>query len=289
MKKLTLLLTTLLLLSQACNKIDTTQELFRTIGEVEVTPYDPEYAKTVIQKIYVEEFTGHRCVYCPAGARELKDIMAEDPAIILTAIHCSSLADPLSTPPFDRNYKTPMGNIIEYDFNIKGLPKATINRMEVKTNEWGFDRNKWRSVIAGIDRKNVKAGIQLQCHVDEGTQEIAASVAVTIIKDLPNPVQICLVLQQDAFISGQVDNGVPIPDYEHNHVLRAGLNGNYGTKLTPNGLVNTHYKYATTCKIAYGNSFPYSNLPIEISNCSIVAYLIDMVTKEVVQVEQFEL
>jgi len=286
MKKITLLLATLLILTISCNKIDTSQEVFNIIGPVEVSPWDPVYAQTVIQKIYMEEFTGHRCIYCPAGARELKAIMEDDPTIIATAIHCSDLADPVN-PPFDKNYKTPMGDQLCRDLNIRALPQATINRMESSTNEWGFDRTKWRSTIESIDRNNVRAGIQLQCRVDEDKQEIEANVAVTIIKELPNPVQLCVILQQDRIISGQIDGSDYILDYEHNHMLRVGFNDNYGTKLTPNGIVDAQKKYSTTFKIVYGNSFPYSQVSVVIENCSVVAYLIDMVTKEVVQVEYF--
>ena len=286
MKNFLPVLTALLLLSQACNKIDINKEPFHIIGRVEVTPYDPEYAKTVIQKIYVEEFTGHTCTFCPDGARILKAIMDADSTVVTTAIHCSGQADPGTKPPFERNYKTPMGDIICDNFIIKGLPKAMINRQEVNTNTWGIDRTQWRSFIAKIDRNNVRAGIQLQCNVDESKQEISARVAVTIIKELPNPVQLCVVLQQDGFVSGQKDGSVSIPDYLHNHVLRAGFNGNYGTNLTPNGLVNAQNKYTTTFTLSYQNPFPYLNLPVELSNCTIVAYLIDMVTKEVIQVER---
>ena len=286
MKKKFLVLTALLLLFCACNKIDTTKEIFHIIGPVEVTPYDPEYAKTVIQKIYVEEFTGHTCTFCPDGARRLKAIMDADASVIATAIHCSNLADPGTKPPFDRNYKTPMGDILCHDFNITGLPKAMINRMEISANTWKIERTQWRSFISQIDRNNVRAGIQLQCTANETKQEISVRAAVTIIKQLPNPVQLCVVLQQDGFVSGQKDGTVEIPDYVHNHVLRAGFNGNYGTYLTPNGLVKEQCKYTTTVSLSYQKPLPYSNLPVELSNCHIVAYLIDMVTKEVIQVEE---
>jgi len=285
MKKLTLLLTALLLLLCACNKIDP-NNTFHIIPQVEVTSYDPEYAKTVVQKIYVEEFTGHTCTYCPDGARRLKAIMDEDTTVIATAIHCSSLADPGNKPPFNRNYKTPMGDILCHDFIINGLPKAMINRMEVSANTWKIERTQWRSFIAQIDRNNVRAGIQLQCAANEAKQDITVRVAVTIIKEIPNPVQLCVVLQQDGFVSGQIDGSVEILNYVHNHVLRAGFNGNYGTYLTPNGLVNAQNKYTTSLTLSYQKPLPYLNLPVELSNCHIVAYLIDMVTKEVIQVEE---
>ncbi|MCL1851077.1 MAG: Omp28-related outer membrane protein [Bacteroidetes bacterium] len=289
MKKLPLLLTTLSILLFACNKIDTTKEVFNIINPVEVTPWNPEYAKTVTQKIYVEEYTGHKCLYCPAGARELKAIMDADSTIIATAIHCSELANPDASLYFNNNYKTPMGDQLCKDFGIVGLPKATINRTKNTADGWGFDRNKWRSTIAAIDRNNVRAGIQLHCTANEVKQEIEVTAAVTIIKELPNPVQLCLILQQDNIISGQVDGNDYILEYPHNHVLRTGFKGHYGTKLTSDGIVNAQSKYSTTFKISYGNSFPYGQIPVEIKNCSVVAYLLDVVTKEVIQVEQVHL
>ena len=282
MKKTTLLLTALLITAIACNKIDTSKAVFNILPNVEVTPWDPEYAKTVVQKIYVEEFTGHACTYCPDGARILKTLMEEDSTIIATAIHCSNLANP-GKFPFDKDFRTNMGNIISEDFKISGLPKAMINRKGSGNNVWGFDRNKWRSEVAKIDRKNVRAGIELQCRVDSTKKEMEVKVSVTIIKELSNPVQLCLVLQQDSIISGQVDKGKEIPDYVHNHVLRAGFNGNYGTKLTQNGKVDKETKYSTTFKLSYGNF----SIPVIVENSSIVAYLLDTETKEVVQVEMW--
>jgi hypothetical protein len=289
MKKITLLITALLIIIISCNKIDTTNEVFNIISPVEVTPWDPEYAATVVQKIYIEEFTGHRCTYCPGGARELAAIMDEDPDVVATAIHCTDLANPLSGV-FANDYKTPMGDIICAEFNIVGLPKATINRVETgSATTRGIAPNRWRRTLADIDRNDVKAGIQLYCTVDEAKKEIEAKVAVTIIKEIQNPVQICLVLQQDSIISGQIDAGTQIDDYVHMHMLRAGFNGNFGSRLTSNGIVSAQNKYSTTFRFSYGNSLPNPKIPLVIKHSSVVAYLIDMKTKEVIQVEYMRL
>ena len=285
MKRIKLLITALLITAVSCDKIDTSKEVFKTIGQVEVSAWNEDYAKSVVQKIYVEEFTAHRCTYCPTGARELNAIMEEDSTVIVTAIHCSSLADPLSKPPFNINYKTPMGDILHKGFNIKDLPKATINRIK-NENEWGIGRTEWRKIIENIDRKNVRAGIEIQYFVNKSIQEIEAKVSVTVIKEIKNPVQLCIVLQENGIVSGQIDKNETILDYEHNDMLRAGFNGNYGTKLTQNGMVKERLKYTSTFKLNYENGFPYSNTPVLIENCSIVAYLLDMEIKEVIQVEK---
>jgi hypothetical protein len=284
MKKLTLFLFTSSIIIISCNKIDTTKEIFQFIGPVEVTAWDHNYAQTVVQKIYIEEFTGHLCPNCPTGAQELKAIMEKDSTVITTAIHSTFFANPGNPPYFEKDYKTPMGDQICKDFNISALPQAMINRIH-KSNVWEIGVEKWRSRISEIDRNNIRAGIQMKCSIDTIKQEIEAKLAVTIIKELPNPVHLCLVLQQDNFISGQKKENDYILEYVHNHVLRVGFNGNYGTKLTSNGLVTKQLKYSSTFKILYGDSFPYSNLPVEIHHCSVVAYLIDMETKEVIQVE----
>jgi len=289
MKKIGLLLTGLLIIATACNKIDTSKDLFNIIGPVEVTPWNPDYAANVTRNIYVEEFTGHFCNNCPAGAREIKAIMDDYPAVILTAIHSGDLARPRGGI-YSNDYRTPMGDIISNDFRIRAIPKAMINRMPVNSTEWGFDRTQWLSAIQSIDITDVSAGIELQCAVNEARREIEAQMAVTIIKPIANPVQICLILQQDSLISGQYDGSQHIPDYVHNHMFRAGFNGNYGTRLTPNGMVTAQLKYSTTFKLQYGNSFLHdTNVQVVIKDCSVVAYLIDMVTKEVLQVEYVHL
>jgi hypothetical protein len=284
MKKTTFLFAALCLIIASCNKIDTSKEIFEIIAPVEVTPWDPNYAATVIRKIYVEEFTGHTCTYCPNGATILKAILDEDENVVATAIHCTFLSDPVK-PPFQNNYQTPMGNVICEDFNINGLPKAMINRKGNGAGGWSFERNKWKSEVANIDKTNPSAGIEMQCMVDEAKQEVTVRASVTVIKELPNPVQLCLVLQQDSIISAQKDDNATILEYEHNHVLRAGFSGNYGAKLTLDGMLQEQFKYTANFKIKYGNSFPYSQLPVISKHCSVVAYLIDMKTKEVLQVE----
>jgi hypothetical protein len=285
MKKAPFLLTTLFLLFISCNKIDTSQEVFEIISPVEITPWEPSYAATVIRKIYVEEFTGHTCTYCPDGAAVLKAIMDRDSTVIATAIHCTSLADP-GKEPFQNNYKTPMGDMICSDFNISGLPKAMINRIGNGANKWGFDRNQWSKEIDKIDRTNPSAGIELHCTVDEAKQEIVVRAGVTVIKALPNPVQLCLVLQQDNLISAQIEGtGNYILDYVHNHVLRASFNRSYGIKLTLDGRLEEQLKYSAHFNIKYDKPFPHLQLPVVIKHCSVVAYLIDMETKEVLQVE----
>jgi hypothetical protein len=283
MKKLPLLLTTLSILLFACNKIDTTKDIFEIIAPPTVTPWDPDYAATVIRKIYVEEFTAHTCTNCPAGATLLHSIMAEDPDVMVTAIHCTGQAAP-AKPPFQNDYKTPMGDVLYDNFKIGAIPKAMINRKK-NGNDWGFDRNKWRDEIKAIDKTNPSVGIELECTVNESKQEIAARVSITTIKALPNPVQLCLILQQDSIISGQKNNEGTISDYVHNHMLRAGFNGNYGAKLTIDGKLEEHLKYSTSFKIKYGNSFPHSQFPVHINPCMVVAYLLDMETQEVLQVE----
>jgi hypothetical protein len=182
-----------------------------------------------------------------------------------------------------------MGDIICNDFNIFGLPKAMINRMSASENLWGFERTEWAAQIAKVDRSHITAGIQLNCKVNKTSQEIEARIAVTIIKDIPNPVQICIILQQDGIISGQLDGKEDIAEYEHNHMLRAGFNGNYGMPLTENGFVAKETKYSTSFKLSYKDFLPHGKVPVVIENCSVVAYLIDMVTKEVLQVEEVEL
>ena len=103
-----------------------------------------------------------------------------------------------------------------------------------------------------------------------------------ILKDIPDQVQLCIVIIEDDIIKPQLNNGVRIPEYVHKHVLRGSLNGNYGSRITFDGLVQKDHSYAKAYKINFNDKDWDEN------NCYVVAYLINMETKEILQAEHLK-
>ena len=68
-----------------------------------------------------------------------------------------------------------------------------------------------------------------------------------------------------------------IPDYEHNHIFRTSLNGTWGELIDLNqeSIINKTF------------SFPYLNSNIDdLYKCSIIAYVYNEDTNEIIQAEQ---
>ena len=68
--------------------------------------------------------------------------------------------------------------------------------------------------------------------------------------------------------------------YVHNHVLRAGINGNYGEYIISGGLLEKYGEYL------YGYSLDFNGTDWNPDNCSVIAILLDEQNKKVIQVEK---
>lgn len=278
-----------ILLISGCDKIEGNK--FETFEDVVVTDWNETYANTIYRKIYVEEFTGIKCPNCPAGARILQEIQnTMGDTLITAAIHATSLANPSASGSLSTNFKTPTGDILCNDFKVNAIPAALLCRIPNGNGIFAYEnRNAWKTEIAKISRQPI-AGIQLSCYVNATSKKIRATVAVTIIEPIPNEVQLCLVLLQDNIITGQIDGSTVVPEYVHNHAFRIDMNGTYGKRLTTDGMVQKQKTYTTGYSLSYASPFTIGKIPeLVINNCSVVAYLINMQTKEVLQVEKVHL
>ena len=65
----------------------------------------------IVKKILLEEFTGHKCVYCPTAsktAHDLKEIYGKQ--LVSVAMHAGTLAEPDGSGDFTANYTTTTGD-----------------------------------------------------------------------------------------------------------------------------------------------------------------------------------
>jgi hypothetical protein len=249
-----------------------------TTVQVEFPTLDPA---SVYRKILFEEYTGHRCTNCPAGHERLHTLLTTyGDTLVPVGIHAGSLAATSEEYPYDFN--TPIGTQLFTDFNIPSVPLAIVNRIKYIPSSWGSPMSQWQNHINLVDRTKIYAGIQLINEFDVSTRTLTANAKVTILDDISDPVQLCMVIIEDNIIAPQLNNGVRIAEYNHNHVLRGSLNGNYGTRLTLNGLVTKDQSYEKAYKITFNDKDWNEDA------CFVVAYLINMETKEILQAEYIE-
>lgn len=244
----------------------------------EVTVEFPELDKSnVFRKLLIEEFTGHHCPNCPDGHQELDRLHTIfGDTLVMVGIHAGALAAPQATDPvFSYDFRTEVGNELRTFFNIDGIPVAIINRHPNIVSP-----ARWQSKLEAESRTPVAAIQLINQYGTSHTDVLKVNAKVTMLADYPNALRLSLYIIEDNIIKPQLDGTETIPDYVHNHVLRASLNGTFGDLLTSDGILQKDGAYT------YGRSITFAGHDWNPDNCSVVAILHDKANGEVLQVEQ---
>ena len=229
----------------------------------------------VYRKVLMEEYTGHRCSNCPAAHQVLDQLHAlYGDTLVIVGIHATSLAATNLDYPYD--FRTEVGTVLASDFGINAIPAAVFNR-ENHTGGWGKDE--WMGKLRELDRSSVPAAIQLINEYDASTAQLKANVKVTMLEEYEHPLYLSLFLIEDGIVKPQLSGMTMIPEYTHNHVLRAALNGTYGAYLTVDGILEKGSAYT------YGCGLSFLEHDWNAANCTVVAILYDFANGEVLQVE----
>lgn len=261
-----------------CDKIE--GPYYEVINSEDVTVDFPDLnPSTVYRKMLIEEFTGHRCNNCPQGHQTLEDLQEQyGDTLVAVGIHYGALAKPSGTV-YSYDFRTDVGNDIGEIYSIDGIPKAIVNQ---EYKEKGWSREEWAMVLKEVDRSTVFAAIQLINEYDGDNNSLKVNAKVTMLEDYAAPLKLAFYLLEDGIIKPQKDGSQDIPDYEHNHVLRASLNGVYGVQL--NGGIEMRKGDFTT----YAASINMAQSDWVLENCYVVAILSDQNTNEVIQVEKLD-
>lgn len=277
MKKIFVIITVLAaVLFFGCDRIEGPYLVPSENEDVTVTFPDLDVS-SVYRKVLIEEYTGHRCMNCPGGHRKLEELHNRfGDTLVTVGIHAGALAVPDAAEGYPYDFRTSVGNELAQEFTIDGIPAAIINRYPV-VGGWGPDR--WLSKINAVDRSIPLAAIQLINEFNAQTGVLKANAQVTLLQPCSNPLRLALYLIEDGIVKPQLDGSDYVADYVHNHVLRASLNGTYGTLLNTNGYLETGKGYTLAHKI---NVSEHDWNP---ANCTVVAILYDRTAGDVLQVE----
>lgn len=274
MKKIALLIITVALTLVGCDVIEGP---YMNLSEREdVTVVFPDLnPDEVYRKVLMEEYTGHRCSNCPAAHQVLDQLHAiYGDTLVIVGIHATSLAATNLDYPYD--FRTEVGTVLASDFGINAIPAAVFNR-ENHAGGWGKDE--WMGKLRELDRSSVPAAIQLINEYDASTAQLKANVKVTMLEEYEHPLYLSLFLIEDGIVKPQLSGMTMIPEYTHNHVLRAALNGTYGAYLTVDGILEKGSAYT------YGCGLSFLEHDWNAANCTVVAFLYDFANGEVLQVE----
>ena len=252
------------------------------------------------KKILIEDFTGHLCSNCPDAARELtaiKDIYQDQ--IIGMAIHVStSFARPYSAsqaPAFQYDFRTQWGDNWDdfYGVSEAGLPRGMVNRMGYPENH-KLGKDEWVSIVANVLNQEPDFELTISSTTD------LITINSEILNSINGDYNLVVCLTEDNIINWQKDGANNVEDYEHNHVLRSVLidealssSSSYISGQEIERLINydltaleqSNINYSeNTAEAGNGNAGNWNS-----ENMSIVSYIYNNITKEIMQVEEAHL
>ena len=263
------------LLLAGCDKIE--GDIYQIVQNEDVTVTFPDInPDEVYRKIFVEEFTGHRCTNCPQGHQTLESLHQQyGDTLVTVGIHYGALAKPFGSV-FSYDFRTEAGNQIGDAYGIDGIPAAIVNRVQ---KSGGWPREQWASVLRDVDRSKVFAAVQLINEYDAASKTLKANAKVTTLKAIDHQLRLILFVVEDGIVKPQKDGNQDIEDYVHNHVLRCALTDPFGFPLTRDTWQNDDSE-------TYAASVSFDGHDWDPVNCQVVAALFDPITSEILQVEK---
>ena len=278
---LSILIAGIILLQFACDKIEPPFIENNNIDTI-INPTNN------IQKVLIEDFTGHKCGNCPRAHEEaemLKTIYGDQVVIIAYHIGFFATTNPTAAPNYTTDFTTPSGN--EYDnlwgISAIGLPQGMINRNNYAGNNI-VNYPTWSNIVQDYDNDNDGlfdniAVLKITNNITLNSNNIECAVNIKGLNNSTNESKVVVCLVEDNIIDWQKDyDACPsdIENYTHNHVFRKSLNGAWGNSI---GTITNN----TDTTINLSQSI---NPDWDINNCSIISYVYNADNYEIIQVEE---
>lgn len=280
MKKIFTLLAASLLAFASCDKIESDNYL-RFAGQ-SGTWYDGNGVENPQQRVFLEKYTGVKCVNCPTADEVITASLEKyDGQLIAVAIHDSSN---FSIPyPNNPDLRSEAGNQWSRYFGIRAsgsYPAAMINRPK---NGDGYEIiDPGAGVDAHIERyinNTPTVGIEVASSWENGMALI--DVDIEYLTDVDAEQTLTVFIMEDGIVAKQkLPEGDPDPNYVQNHVLRTVITDIWGDEVKADGKAGTQ----RTVRYTYS-----PNIEWVAANCHVVAIISDKESKTVINVAECKL
>ncbi|MDE7414632.1 MAG: Omp28 family outer membrane lipoprotein [Muribaculaceae bacterium] len=174
--------------------------------------------------VLIEDFTGQNCVNCP-DAHEVIEALQQQygDAVVPVSIHAGAFAISKNNPRI-LGLGTEEGTYYNNSYNISSWPQGVING-----RGGACDYGTWASTVRAELLRPTTLSIDLDADL-EGN-EIKIDVELIPHEDIEGQLLIWVI--EDGIVAQQISksNGL-MPEYVHNNVFRAAVNGVDGEKVS---------------------------------------------------------
>lgn len=249
------------------------------------TPVTPGPDTPLVRKVLVEDYTGHKCGNCPRASKSLYNLkQLYGDRLIIMGIHAGSFATilPPGAPYYTTDFRTQTGNDLDTDFGISlaGNPNGMVNRRMV-SGSYIISSTAWSTEVANVlsSTDPVPVKLTIETSFDATSRQLQVDVTSEFFTTLSGTHKLCVFMIEDSIVDWQKDYDVipnDVPDYTHREVLRGSMNGTYGAVVAPTteGSSST-LTYTSTLNASWNED-----------QFSVIAFIYDEATKEIIQVEQ---
>lgn len=232
------------------------------------------------RKVLIEEFSGVKCVNCPAGSEAIENLLTiYKEQLIPISIHAGFFAPPYAESKYD--FRTPDGNnLLSYLGEPLGYPTAVVNRKKFPDEfDLQLAQNQWAGFIAQEVAQAPKVTLTLKKDYNAVTRQLNIEVNIKTLEPIDgSDIRLSVALTETNISDVQLTPGGKVNDYKHKHVLRdfiTNYDGNPIPEIQKNGSLLT-------------KSFTYNLSQAWVAeNCNIVVFVhLNGERKEVLQAEQ---
>jgi len=200
--------------------------------QVSITPTD--------KKVLIEEFTGVRCVNCPAGSAEIENLLDIHGAqLIAVSIHAGFFSTPYANS--NEDYTIPEGTALESFLDSPlGYPTAVIDRKLFENQD---DRQLTQSAWAGLiqQEKGQLSPLVLELSLDfnESSRQLTATSIIQPAETITGDYRYSVMVVETDIIDVQLTPAGEQDDYVHKHVLRDMITPFDGESIDEDFIVGT--------------------------------------------------
>jgi len=194
--------------------------------------------------VVLEEFTGHQCIFCPSGTKELlrlDSLYGEQ--LIPVSIHAGGFAEP-SAGKYETDYRVlPHCNVYQNEFDVAsfGYPAGLVSRRNAQLET----RDNWGIVLTDLADDAPLAELRLKNYYNVDENVVRISLTVIFDQSPTKDYNLQVFVNEDHIIDWQKDfSQGDIENYDHRHMLRKVVNGTFGRALENiEGGVEVNFEY----------------------------------------------
>jgi len=243
------------------------------------------------RKILLLDFTGHTCGNCPGAHRTIEELSENmNNAIVPIAVHCGYFSNPYTSntsQPYHYNFRSEVGfelggnGSTEFGyFGILGQPIGVVNQLVpealVAHDAWGAAAAEYFSLFPELQIEGTVVFNETDSMVNT---QITVSASMASTRNL----HLAVYVTESHILQWQTDytqNPSNVQNYEHNHVLRGSFNGTWGDVInSDNANIIRNQEFSKSYSLKIASDWNSENL-------SVVAFVYDSDTKEVLQAEE---